>query len=801
MCAFSYFCTKHYRIRQLKTIFRNIMFLFIAGLIVPACNISRHIAEDEYLLKKNKIEIQAEKHKIPRDEISELFEQKPNRSFLGLTKLPMWIYLSTDHPERTKMAAWFNRKLGEPPVIFEPRLAEGSKARINTYLHNIGYFDAKATYEKEFNRRKNKVNVIYKIKPDDPYIIDTITYTIPDKKIRYYVLKNREESLIDTGQAYNAYKLEDERDRITKMLKNNGFFYFNQEYIYYKVDTTLGEQSVAIDINVSNVAEPLKEGKKKFVDHKRYFIKDIYINTDYNPLKKRSRDLDTSLVRINKKDNGFVPYYFIYRNDLRIKPQPITQSIFIRPGRQFILDDVQQTYRRLNDIRLFNYANIQFDEVNAEITDSLQHENYLNCNILLSRAKLQSYTIEAEGTNTGGDLGVGLNFSYQNKNIFRGAEIFSVRLSGAMEVQRLNQANGQEDGFLFFNTMETGVETSLYFPRFLIPVSQTFFPKYFKPKTTITAGINYQRRPKYERYITRFTFGYDWNESRYKKHIFIPFDVSLVKVLPTPEFDSLLQSLQDERLRNQFTDHLILALKYSFIFNNQDLNMPRDFIYFRINAEIAGNSIYLINNLSNTPKNEGGNYTLFNIRYAQYLRTDFDFRYYFVLNQKSRVATRALFGIGIPYWNSETLPFEKGFYGGGANGMRGWQFRSLGPGTYSNPDVGFDRMGDIKIEANVEYRFPVYRFVKSAIFTDIGNLWLLSKDETFPGGKFEFDTFLRQLAIDAGLGLRLDFGFFVFRMDAAIPLRNPALPSGDRWTFDEMQFSQINYNFGIGYPF
>lgn len=242
-------------------------------------------------------------------------------------------------------------------------------------------------------------------------------------------------------------------------------------------------------------------------------------------------------------------------------------------------------------------------------------------------------------------------------------------------------------------------------------------------------------------------------------------------------------------------------MKYSYIYNNQEINKLKNFIYFRGNIETSGNILNAIDQFVKAPKNEEGYYTLFNIRYAQYIRLDVDLRYYVLLSENRRVAIRGIFGIGVPYGNSEDLPFEKGFYGGGANGMRGWRFRSLGPGTYVNDDTDFDRMGDLKLEGNIEYRFPIYKFFKSAIFIDAGNIWLLNTDDSFPGGKFEFDDFIEEIAMDAGIGLRFDFGFFVFRIDGALPIRNPALPAGERWTFNRIELERINWNIGIGYPF
>ena len=246
-----------------------------------------------------------------------------------------------------------------------------------------------------------------------------------------------------------------------------------------------------------------------------------------------------------------------------------------------------------------------------------------------------------------------------------------------------------------------------------------------------------------------------------------------------------------------------MALKYSFIFNNQNILTRKNFFYFRVNFESAGNLLNLSSQATNAKPDENDDYTIFGLKFAQYLRTDIDFRYFKPLTENQMVVYRAAFGIGVPYGNSRSLPFEKGFYAGGANGLRGWPVRSLGPGGYiSNDTVSFENIGDIWIEANLEYRFPIYSFMKGALFTDIGNIWLLKENEDFPDGEFRFDKMFETLAFDGGLGFRFDFSFFIFRIDGGLPLYDPGKMSDKRWfRFSRFQIKDINWNFGIGFPF
>ena len=352
----------------------------------------------------------------------------------------------------------------------------------------------------------------------------------------------------------------------------------------------------------------------------------------------------------------------------------------------------------------------------------------------------------------------------------------------------------------FFNTYELGVDASLLFPKFLLPVSQERFSKSYKPETRITLGYNFQDRTDYDHWLTNVAFGYEWTESKYKIHNLYPADISLIKINPTPAFDSILNTITDQRLKSQYTDHLITALRYSFIFNTQELNRLKNFIFFRGNFEISGNLLNIIQRLGGIKENSDGYRTLFNIRYAQYVRPNIEFRYYFLLSRTNSVVFRAFTGLAIPYGNSIAMPFEKGYYAGGSNGMRGWPLRGLGPGSWSPQDISIERIGDVHIETNLEYRFPVYRFLKGGLFIDVGNVWLLKENELFPNGEISGDRFLQELAMDGGLGFRFDFNFFIIRLDVAHKLRDPVLPAGNRW-ITNLQWRTMTWNFGIGYPF
>jgi outer membrane protein assembly factor BamA len=501
------------------------------------------------------------------------------------------------------------------------------------------------------------------------------------------------------------------------------------------------------------------------------------------------------------KNSKTIDYYFLTHQKAKVKPRTVTQAIFVMPGSYYNLKDVNQTYSQLSGLQVYKYINLQFSESAGLNSLSKTGDEQLDCKVELSRASANSFAITTDGTNSGGALGLQGNIGYQNRNIFRGAQIFKINLSVSAQAQ-VTSATGEEQQGLF-NTLELGANASLTFPQFLLPIRPEKISRYFKPKTTVTIGYNFQRQTDYTRHISNITFGYNWLQNDKIRHVFNPIEFSLVKVETDSAFDAYLNSLNDKKLKNQYTDHVVAGLKYSFTFSNQKINEIRDFFYIRTNFETGGNLFYGINVLFKQPLSDSGYYTFAGLPFAQYVRPDLDLRYYQVMQGNHSVVYRFYGGIGVPYGNTKSLPFEKAFFAGGANDMRGWRMYALGPGSYHNDTLSgtYNQIGDMQLEVNLEYRFPIYKMFRGAFYTDMGNIWLLYPSPDLPGGVFKFTDFLSQVAIDVGFGLRLDFDFFIFRLDPAIPIRVPWYPVADRWYFDKMQLGDIVWNFGIGYPF
>lgn len=769
------------------------------ALILPACSSHRLLNDNEYLLVKNSVAVTGKNPGIDTDELYSIARPKPNAKFLGISRIKLFAYnLGSRGKQNSKFRTWLRENVGERPVIFDSAAALASSREMSLYLNKVGYFNSTVSLSTAYPGKK-KVKVNYLATPSAPYLVTTLEYAIDDTLVMHYIGKSREESKIRPGSIYNVFHLDDERDRITKILRNNGYYYFSRDFVYFEIDSTHGNHTMEVKVRLrpppglpgqsdTGAGGPL---------HRQYFINQVLIRPDYNPLYPNVSTRDTlKFIHQNRRP---AEYLFLYADKPKIQPPTLAQSVFIKPGDPFRMTDITKTRSRLNELGLFSYTNIRFRDLAVPDTAVA---GLLDCTIELSQRKLHAFTVETEATNSGGRPGIGLNFSYQNSNIFRGSELFRMKLHGALEAQQLfgDGADFTSD-IPFFNTIETGLELSVTFPRFLIPLRQERFPKYFRPKTTTSFGLAYESRPEYSRWRTNFNFGYDWKESEQKRHQLFPFDWSLINVDLSPEFQQEIDDEPNDRVKYQYTDNLIMAIRYMFTYNTQDIRKIQNFFFFRGSLETAGNLLYGGNSILGGKMDTLGNYMVFGVPYAQYVKSDFDLRFFNVISRNNSIAYRFYFGIGIPYGNAGLLPLEKGFYGGGANGMRGWPYRLLGPGSYSNPEDKFDRMGDVQLECNLEYRFPVYKFIKSALFADIGNIWLLNDVGAYTGGDFQVNRFYKEFAIDIGLGLRLDFNFFILRVDFAIPLRDPSMPEGERWIADKWQFNDFIVNFGIGYPF
>lgn len=771
-------------------------------MLAAACHPVRKLPDNQYLLVKNTV-VFDQSAALKSGELEKYILQEPNKRFLVFWNVNLWVHNETANWRPTRFRNWVRRMSGPPPAIFDPVLMDASVRNIRNYLNNKGYFDAAITPEAIL--RNKKVFAEYRISLPKPYTIRDFSTESGDSLVGQTARSIMTDSPLRPGQKYDFYVLEQERERFAREMRNRGFFYFTNDFVVYEVDSAIGRRQLDIRMLIRDprVFVGIEDEKEIYrnIRHNRYTIRRLDVLPQFSMTSGIAITDTLQFDRSKLHDSTLTGMMqILYSGRLKINPRTLARSIYICPGRPYNLRDVDLTYRSLAELPGYRYINIDFAERDTTGI-SKTRQGYLDCSIQLSRGALQSYSIESEATNTGGDLGLSGSLVYENRNIFRGAEMLRIKLRGAAEAQKAFEKDVQRKLFLF-NTYEMGAEFSLTFPRFIGPVRQERFPSHLRPKTSLGGGFNYQDRPDYRRYVSNAAFTYRLKVSDFKQHFFTPLEINAIKIYTSEAFQQVIDSIADQGIRNQYSNHLIPALKYSYIFSNQELGRVRNFKYFRLNFESAGNALFLIDELVNAPLNSDGDYSLFGIRYAQYVKSSLDLRHYIMRNATNSIAFRVFAGFALPYGNSDYLPFERGFFAGGANGMRGWNLRALGPGRFDGSGRrAYDRMGDIQLEANVEYRFQIYNSFRGAFFADAGNIWLIRDNPLYPGGLFSLGRFYKEIALDAGIGLRLDFTYFVFRLDAAMPLLDPAYPEGSRWMLGGARFTDLVWNFGIGYPF
>ncbi len=877
----SLFCTSDW-LPLKKALLISLIISLIASV---SCKTTRRVKEGEFLLVKNEIVVD-QKGKVSNSQLQTVLKQKTNRKIFGFIPFHLYMY-NLPNPEKVerKMEAkqaktearnrkleaevnelnkeintvrgslngmpdsrerdkverqleklqnkknsreskikppkkvfgeWLRTSVGEAPSLLDSSQVNASTRNLNYYLFKKGYFNNEVRDTIVLDTLRKKAKVTYFVTLREPYTINSLEYNIEARGLARRINTLRARSLIKEGAIFDFDVLEKERDRIANELKNNGYHFFSKEYIYFDIDSTIGNQKVNIRMGVKDMVKPDPRHPDSTITtgHQRYFINNVYVYTDYNPRDTLGRYDTLHVVDPNNGDK----YIFLYRDELKFKPRVIYESIYIKNTFLYRSREVEATFKKLSSLGIFRSINIQF-QINTK--DTTGHS--LNCFIYLSPSKKQAYSLEANGTNRGGNLGISGNVTYRNKNLFRGAEMFRITMAGGIEAQQVlaneNQSiigDGSFKPLSTFNTVEFGPDFSLSIPKFLVPFNVVKLEKTASPRTIFNANLNYQRRPDFSRVVEDASFAYEWKQGEKINHYFGPLRVSAVKINPDSSFIARLNQINDQFLLNSYRDHFIIGNYYSFTYNGAlgtGMQRKRTTTYFKVGLEQAGNLLRKMYEWTGTHRDSVGR--VFGIQFAQYLKVDVDFRLHVTFNESSKLAYRLAGGIGLPQRNfNQSLPFEKSFFAGGSNGLRGWRARTLGPGSYRSLTTTFDKIGDIQLEGNVEYRFDLIGFFEGALFVDAGNIWTLRDNPARPGSRFS-EEFYKEIAMDVGFGLRFDLSFFLIRLDFALPIRDPSLVDGERWVFspktETNRFyednglgpyrARINLNLGIGYPF
>jgi outer membrane protein assembly factor BamA len=765
---------------------------FLLLLIIPvcfSCNPTKYVPQDQTLLNNNFIQI--DQGGINKSDLVPYIKQIPNKRIFGL-RFHLGLFNLSDLNKEKWPHSWL-RNIGEEPVIYDEYSTKQSRDQLKEYIGSKGYFDGRVSDSARTSERKS--DVFYNINLKSPYTIRNIYFEIGDTTIRELFFFDSINCLIQRGRPYDVDILQAERTRFERYVKDHGFYAFSADHIAFRIDSNLGKRQVNLYYEIRKFQKTDKYNRMTYVAHPTYRIKNIYIYPDYVPkdVLEGGASYLSALDTVNHKG-----YYFITnQKKIPIKYDLILQSLYLIPGAGYSITDVEQTQSHLLTLKAYRLVNIFFNETETPEKDQGLN-SFLNCHIQLTLLSQQSFNVELEGTNTAGNFGGAVNLVYQHKNLFHGAEQLNVKLKGAFEAmsQKITKLR---------STQEYGFETSLRLPRFLFPFLKTEgFIKNYNPTTTILGAYNYQDLTFFTRTMANATFGYNWAARDYQTHIVNPVQFNLVNMI---SIDTGFQKLIDASsyLANSYKDVMILAGNYSFIYNNQKIQKSRDYLFLRLNVELAGNLLSVASNLAGAKKTEG-NYNLFGQPFAQYARTDVDIRYNMILNDVSSLVYRGFAGIGIPYGNSKAIPFEKQYFGGGANGIRAWQVRSLGPGSYVVPDtIDFiNQTADIKLEANAEYRFKLFWILEGALFFDAGNIWTFNEDASRPGARFRFKNLIDDIAVGTGTGLRFDLSFVTARLDMGLKLRDPSISTGSQWILLNRNYifrDDITFVLGIGYPF
>lgn len=762
---------------------------YLIYLIVPvfffSCRATKYVPEEEYLLHSYKIE--TEDGDFEKKELNEYIKQKPNK------KIIFWrFYLSLynlSSPEKDNGFHNWLRRIGEPPSVYDEGLKKQSAEQLTLHMRNKGFYDAEVSDTTFF--RKGRAKVLYHVVPNQPYRIRDITYFFQDATLAHMVLADTTSSKFRHGELFDVDELEQERVRIETVLRDSGYYAFSRDFVYFEVDSALGTHQVDITLGIRNFPTTNRRGETRTLPHPVYTIRDVYMGTDFDAIS-----LENSDPRDLERDTlVYDSIHLVYSGTLNIRPGVVTQKNYIIPGTVYDASDVNRTYRNLNSLSAFRTVDIRFKEVDSA-------EPMLDCEVLVVPATRQSYALKVEGTNSGGNIGAAANVSYRHRNLFGGSEQFDLSFTGALE--NLKEGTAPTDSTQSGPSLmqEFGVEARLSIPKFLLPLKTTQFIRKYNPQTSIRLSYNYQKRPDYIRTLANASFGYDWRGSQNMRHRVYPLEASLI--LTPYKSDAFQGWLEGKYLYYSYQPHLIVNNRYSLVWSNQKLLKNQNFQDIRFNVETAGNLLYLGFKFFN-PGTDSGKYQVLGVNFAQYIKTDIDFRSYTFLYEDISLVLRGFAGVGLAYGNSNAMPFEKQYFSGGANSIRAWQVKSLGPGSYQDPNQTTypNQTGDVKLEANMEYRFKLFWKLEAALFLDVGNIWSLSTEDDREGAGFVFNRFYKELAVGTGVGARAVFSFFVFRFDLGIPLRSPYPVEGENWLPGNagVKGRDLTFNLAIGYPF
>jgi outer membrane protein assembly factor BamA len=760
---------------------KYIHFYLILTLLFSACSNLKYLPEGELLYVGGKVDVKGEKisrreKKQLEENLEDLLRPRPNSKILGM-RPKLYFYNIAGEPKKEKgFKYWLKNKVGEPPVLFSQVNMEYNVDLLQNFVENKGFFNAKTSSDSA--TRNKKVTAKYSVTLNNRYLIKQFSFPKDSSQITAAVSSTRENSFLKPGKPYDLDVIKAERVRIDANLKENGYYYFNPDYLLVQVDSTIGNREVSLRLKVKNETPE----KAKNI----YKINNIYVYPNYSITEDTLSE--TSAAAVKFKDLTIID------PEKKFKPQIFERSLQFVKGEPYNRTDHNKSLNRLVNMGTFKFVKNQFKE-----SDSI--ENGLDAYYFLTPLPKKSIRLELLGkTNSANYAGSEINLNWSNRNTFKGAELLTISAFGGFEVQ----VSGLNKGF---NVYRIGTEAALIWPKLLTPFKLESSSA-FVPRTKASLGYEFQTRSKlYSLNSFKTSFGYLWKENIRTEHQLNILNINYVNPLKVTQLYKDQIAL-NPTLGKVIEKQLIFGPTYTFTFTNTMKTEKTSTFYYQGGIDLAGNIAGLLTGAnidSGTPE------TIFGVAFSQYAKLENDFRYYFKLGLKSQLASRIIAGAGLPYGNSKEFPFIKQFFVGGTNSIRAFRARSIGPGTFKQETDASsflpDQSGDLKLELNTELRTDLFSIVKGALFVDAGNIWLINENPEKPGAKFSKD-FLKELAVGTGVGLRFDFNFLILRTDLAFPLRKPYLPEGERWVLDQINFGDkqwrkenLVFNLAIGYPF
>jgi outer membrane protein insertion porin family len=764
--------------QQLKYIF----IIFFFGILIYSCSITKYIPQGERLYSGATLEVKGDSTLKDRsdlkNELTTVLRPEPNSKFLGM-HLGLFYYYKTQKEKPGFINRWLYKQIGEEPVYQSDVKPLEVEAILRNRLENKGFFYS--TTSSAFSEKGIEASLSYNLKVAAPYQMASFKVDTMVSPMYEAVKQVTSTSNFTEKMHFDLSKMKLERQRIDTELKKKGYYNINSEFFIFQADTNQYKNK-NFDLYLKLKAEVPKKATVP------YQIKHINIYPNYDLQDSTAIEAD----RFNNKN------YF--QDSVFIKPKHLDRFITLNEGAYYDPQTSKNTARRLSSIGAYKYVNIQYKEIDSSLTDSL---GALEANIFLSPLTERAIRTELQAvTKSNNFTGPNLALTYSNRNLFQGGEVFNISTNIGYETQF---ASGEDAGL---NSIEFGLKGEVIYPRVLFPVKidDDFF-KYSIPKTKTTLAFNALSRSKLYTILSGSAlFGYAWNANRFVSYEFNPISINYSWLAKTsPEFEEILEG--NPSLKRSFDQQLIAGMTFAITYNGMiDTNNPNQF-YLNTTIDVAGNSISLLGNATEPgePKEVIG------LQYAQYAKADVDFRFHhnFGENKSQTIATRLFAGYGLAYGNSEVIPYVKQYFSGGPYSVRAFRIRSLGPGTYNEEDdinsdgTFFDQTGNIRLEANIEYRFPLFSFFKGAVFADAGNVWNSVSNPVFvdeEGNETDKFTsnFINELGMGTGFGLRIDVQGFVIRFDLAAPFHDPSLPEGERFDF---KFDKPVLNFAIGYSF